>query len=249
MSIHDVFSALSDLALVHVYQFLFSEPLLKAWSAKSFPPLLGHELLSLRLLSRSLGRLLDGAVEAIHVCSIVGARRLAFTGRSRFPRLQLIQSPLWKALAASGEAAVEEVDDGCAIDLSFDGELDPSRHGLGPNTEIHKRVVALPEMAMDAFFSVYLASSSSDLSSVPDLAHACRVLFSQAMTEEWSLPTSPHDVDSIEDWRQVLVSLLKALCITCCDLIEQAAATVAATAVAEGEGGGGRARATRRGKA
>ena len=52
------------------------------------------------------------------------------------------------------------------------------------------------------------------------------------MVEEWSLPTSPGDVDSVEDFRQVLVALLKALCITYCDIIEQAGTDVAATAVA-----------------
>ena len=77
MSSIDVFSTLSDLALVHVFECLFSEPLLKAWGAKSFPPSLLRELLSLRLLCRSLGRLLDGSVEAIRVFSVVGARQLA----------------------------------------------------------------------------------------------------------------------------------------------------------------------------
>ena len=221
------FGSLSDLSLASVLEFLYGPVGMASWS--SAPRF--HELLLLRTL-RPLGAILDASLECVRVTS-AGARQLALTGRGRkFPRLRVVESALWtktpaaplQAAAVKGApASVDEVeapveDDGPdRILLSWDGSINNSMRGFGTSSAAHYGILALPELAIQAFFAVVITTLNLN----PQLVPSIRILFFEALHEDWSMPSASCEVDAF-DFRHVLVAFLKSLCLSCRDIIERA---------------------------
>ena len=253
------FSSLSDLAIAHVLGILFSETLLKNWKVQaiSSPHISLHQLHSLRLLNRLVGFVIDSSVEAIYACS-TGSRLLSLTPRGwrRFPRLRIVESPLWILDSTAANCAVEAVTAATRLTaLSFpagtDGKdtsdaSDDRKHddsivssrikiswngSLNPSERGFGNKTAAHKRVLGLAKAVLRAFvsvclSSMNLIDVIDAEYALRCYLA-ALYEEWSMPEVPTEVSK---WptnnMHLLVTMLHALSLSLSGLLERASAAL-----------------------